>query len=72
MSVKVAFVEFCAFALLCQPCPGDNIDLANEERKTSNIDMPEHILTYHIMRQYHVMIDKMTVVKDAAHTSQVL
>jgi hypothetical protein len=19
-------VEFCAFALLCQPCPGDNID----------------------------------------------
>ena len=21
-----AFVEFCAFALLYQPCPGDNID----------------------------------------------
>ncbi len=22
-----AFVEFCAFALLYQPCPGDNIDI---------------------------------------------
>ena len=26
LPVRGAFVEFCAFALLYQPCPGDNID----------------------------------------------
>ena len=47
--------------------------LAYEQRKTSNIDMPEHVLKYQIRRQYNLKNDKCPVrVNNAAHTSHVL